>query len=158
MKVHEIMTREISVCYPGEALSDIAQILWDDDLGCLPVLDEKEMVVGMITDRDICMAAFTQGRRLNDIEVSTAMSQNLFACKPDDSLVAANKIMKENKVKRLPVINQRSQLVGMITLNDLAQEACRKDGNKKPGIRRCLVSDCLAQITQPTEKSRLELA
>ncbi|MCI0617634.1 CBS domain-containing protein, partial [bacterium] len=67
MKVEQLMTGNVHVCHPQDTLSTAAEKMWTYDIGCLPVMDDSEQPIGMITDRDICMAAYTQGRSLAEI-------------------------------------------------------------------------------------------
>jgi len=67
--------------------------MWENDCGCVPVVDRAARLIAMLTDRDICMAAYTRGGTLKDIRVSAAMSSELFACRPDDDLLVAQKMM-----------------------------------------------------------------
>src|SRR6185369_13648112 len=98
--------------------------------GCLPVLDTEGHVIGMITDRDICMAALTRGQRLNEIPVSVAMSKEVLSCGPEATLIEAEEIMRSGQVRRLPVIDSAACLVGLVSLNDLARLAEREIGRK----------------------------
>jgi CBS-domain-containing membrane protein len=75
----------------------------------------------MITDRDICMAAYTQGKLLANIPVTSCMSRAVFGCKPTDDLEAAEKLMQTKKVRRLPVVDENGKLAGIISLDDLAR-------------------------------------
>ena len=72
MKVAELMTRSVLAAHPQDSLARAAQMMWDHDCGALPVIDDSGRVLGMITDRDVCMAAYTQGRPLAEIPVEIA--------------------------------------------------------------------------------------
>jgi CBS-domain-containing membrane protein len=100
--------------------------MWNHDCGCLPVVDEQRRVIGMITDRDVCMAALTQGRRLDEMLVSSAMSWRVVACSPSDSIVSAEERMRMNQVRRLPVVDEGGRLLGVLSLADVAREATRE--------------------------------
>src|SRR5258708_15326882 len=97
MKVAELMVGEVTACSPDDALNRAAQIMWENDCGCVPVVDRAARLIAMLTDRDICMAAYTRGGTLKDIRVSAAMSSELFACRPDDDLLVAQKMMRERQ-------------------------------------------------------------
>ena len=73
MKVKGVMTPNVRTCFMSDNLLTVAQLMWDHDCGCAPVLNERAQVVGMITDRGICMAALFQGVRLSEIKVSVAL-------------------------------------------------------------------------------------
>lgn len=80
----------------------------------------RGQVVGTITDRDICMAAYTQGKRLSELPIATVMPHEVFSCSPDDSSEVAESIMQRHQVRRLPVIDRTGKLVGVLSVNDLA--------------------------------------
>jgi len=126
MKIAQIMKGDVEVCAPDDNLAAAASRMWDCDIGCLPVLDTEGHVIGMITDRDVCMAALTRGQRLDEIPVSVAMSKEVLSCGPEAALVEAEEIMRSGQVRRLPVIDSAACLVGLVSLNDLARLAERE--------------------------------
>src|SRR4051812_38042425 len=77
MRVGELMTRDVATCGPGDSLARAAKIMWDRDCGVVPVLDPKGHVIAMLTDRDICMAAWSKGAPLSDLRVGDAASRSL---------------------------------------------------------------------------------
>jgi CBS domain-containing protein len=122
MKVQELFTQDVRCCRPEDNLTAAAQIMWENDCGCAPVVDGELRVVGMITDRDICMAAYTQGRRLTEIDVGSVMSKNVLSCRSTDSVASAGELMRAAQLRRLPVIDDGARLVGVLSLNDIARE------------------------------------
>src|SRR5260370_7143341 len=102
MKVAELMVGEVTACSPDDALNRAAQIMWENDCGCVPVVDRAARLIAMLTDRDICMAAYTRGGTLKDIRVSAAISSELFACRPADDPVDAKKMMPDPQLSRPP--------------------------------------------------------
>lgn len=131
MKVEQLMTRNVQTCRASDGLERAAQLMWEHDCGVVPVMADGNgaaRVVGMLTDRDICMAAYTQGRRLEDIPVASAMSREVFSCRPTDALAVALKVMQTNRVHRLPVVDQDDRVVGLLSLADVAREAEREHG------------------------------
>jgi CBS domain-containing protein len=143
VKVEEIMVPEVKVCALSDTLNRAAQLMWENDCGCIPVVESASQVVGMITDRDICMAAYTRGTSLHNVHVSHAMSPTVFACAPGDDLLAAQRIMREHRVRRLPVISGDGKLVGIVSLDDIARAANREATSKSQ------VADTLAAICTP---------
>ena len=121
MKISELMTRTVQVCGATDTLHHAAQLMWDHDIGALPVVDPHGQVIGMITDRDACMAAYTCGGALGDILVGVAMSRNAVTCGPDDSDTAVEELMARNKIRRVPVVDEAHRPIGMLSLNDLAR-------------------------------------
>jgi CBS domain-containing protein len=123
MKVAEIMTRGVRTCLENDSINWAAQLMWENDVGCIPVLDCEGSLAGIITDRDICMAAYTQGRRLSDMTVGTAASKNVATVKENDTLHHAEQVMHDMQVRRLPVLDDKLQLVGILSIGDLARHA-----------------------------------
>jgi CBS domain-containing protein len=110
-------------CCEHDSLNVAAQRLWEHDIGALPVTDDGGRAVGMITDRDIAMAAYTQGQTLDRIPVRTAMSQQLWSVRPQATLTDVERLMQQHQVRRIAVVDDESRPVGMISLNDLALRA-----------------------------------
>jgi CBS domain-containing protein len=129
MTVSSLMTRDVATCAPDNSLAEAARRMWQRDVGCLAVV-EHGRVVGMITDRDACMSGYLEGRRLDEIPAGTAMSRSVFACGPATSLGGAQSIMKDRRVRRLPVLDGDGHLLGIVTLGDLARGADSNRGQQ----------------------------
>ncbi len=143
MKVEELMVREVMTCSPDDMLNRAAQIMWENDCGCVPVVDSAARVLGMLTDRDICMASYTRGLTLNQIPASAAVSSKVFACGPGDDLLDAQKVIRKHQVRRLPVIDSEGKLVGLLSLTDLARAISRK------AVAKTTLADTLVGICAP---------
>lgn len=145
MKIENIMCSQVVSCAPGDSLNRAAQLMWEKDCGCLPVVDEEGSVVGVITDRDICMAAYTRGVSLHAASVASAMSHPVVICHADDSIAQVEQLMKNHRIRRIPVLDEMDMLVGMITVGDLARGAEAhglRGAITAPGIARTLASIC----------------
>lgn len=147
--VQELMTRDVKTCRPEDMLDVPARIMWDHDCGCIPVVDERGRVVGMITDRDICMATYTKGMALGALRVSNAMSSAVHACRPEDTVAVAERIMREHRVRRLPVVASDGQLVGILSINDLAREAVREHAPATREVSPEGLTETLAAVCEP---------
>lgn len=123
MNVSQLMTKSMHTCNTTDTLERAAQLMWDHDIGCLPIVDERGQVAGLITDRDICMAAYTRGSGLQNVPVTVAMSRGVVSCKPSTDVREAEAEMQRSQIRRLPVIDEASRPVGMISLNDIARAA-----------------------------------
>ena len=143
MKVVELMVQEVTACSPDDTLNRAAQIMWENDCGCVPVVDRAARLVAMLTDRDICMAAYTGGRTLKEIRVSAAMSAKLFACRLDDDIADAQKMMRAHQVRRIPVSDEGGRLVGIVSLTDIARAIATK------AVTKTSAADTLARICAP---------
>jgi CBS domain-containing protein len=119
------MRSDVRTCTPDDALSEPARIMWERDCGCVPVVasEGSGRVVGMITDRDLCMATFTGDARLAEMQVKSAMSERVYSCHPDDPLSEAEAIMRAAQVRRLPVVDEVGHLRGLLSLADVAEAA-----------------------------------
>lgn len=148
MKIEQLMTRPVRSCRPEDAINCAAQIMWEADVGCVPVVDGGNRVVGMITDRDIAMAAYTQGRALDGISVESVMAKQVHTCSPGDDVSSAEERMQKFQVRRLPVVDSAATLVGIISVNDIALEAAQGKGTRKPEVKLDDVALTLAQISQ----------
>jgi CBS domain-containing protein len=122
-RVEEIMTPGPKTCRASDYLSTVAELMWEHDMGCVPVVDDRGRLVGVITDRDVCMAAYTQGLTLYEIPVLTVMAKKAVWVRRDDDVEVALERMREAQVRRLPVIDVDWQVVGLISINDLIREA-----------------------------------
>ena len=119
MNVQDVMTRNVAACGVDETLNRAAQLMWEGDCGSVPVIDDSGAVCGMVTDRDVCMGAYTQGLPLTQIPVRNVMSRHLHACRPEDSVEDAQALMQQHQVRRAPVLDGK-RLVGILSLGDLA--------------------------------------
>jgi predicted transcriptional regulator len=123
VKTDELMTRTVASCRPEDPLEVAAQLMWEWDVGCVVVTDPAQRPIGMITDRDLAMAAYTQGALLRDIRVETVMAKKIWACSVNTSLKEVEDKMRTAQVRRLPVMGLDGELVGIITLGDIARSS-----------------------------------
>ncbi len=159
MKVQDIMTGQVESCWPETNLAEAAKIMWDRDCGALPVVDETGKMIGLITDRDICMAAATQGRLASEIAVSEVITGNLYACAPDDEIETALKTMQQEKVRRLPVVKSDGTLSGILSMNDVVLRAEESQGHQTMGLSyrdamKTLKAVCAHSSATPDETRR----
>jgi CBS domain-containing protein len=127
MLVADVMTSEVYTCSEDATAHDALGAMWKHDLGILPILDDANQVVGVVTDRDLAMACMMRGAAPHRIPVIDVTSQVVWHVRPQDTIESAERIMEEHQVRRLPVLNGAA-LVGMVTLTDLV----RARSNVKP--------------------------
>ena len=132
MKVKEVMTPDAKSIWITQSLADAAKEMWDNDCGALPVVKEHK-VVGMLTDRDICMAGAMRDRSLAQISVEEIMNRDVHAAKLDENIEKALETMRDFRVRRLPVLNADGELAGIVSMNDIVLKAKPTNG-KKPAI------------------------
>ena len=145
MKAKEIMTPSPTACTPTDTLAEAARAMWDNDCGILPVVAEGGKVVGLITDRDICMSAGMHGANLANLAVEDVINGKVYSVEPDDDVQTALETMRDRKVRRLPVVDSDGMLQGMLSMNDVV--LCAQEPNDgKPGIAYAEVVDTLKAI------------
>ena len=125
MRVAQLMSRHPVTCNVNGSVNEAARLMWEHDCGAVPVVDDDGNVVGIVTDRDICMAAYTQGEKLCAIPLASAMAKTVTCCRPEETIEAAEATMSRNQVRRLPVVNAESHIVGLLSISDLAREVSR---------------------------------
>jgi CBS domain-containing protein len=148
--VSELMTGNVRCVRSTEALDVAAKIMWDYDCGIVPVLEPAgERVIGVITDRDICMAAWSRDCALSTVPVSSAMSRELHYCSPSDDIHSAQALMGTRQLRRLPVLDSTKRLVGILSIADIAR-AARPSGmladNRPTELASTLSQICESQL------------
>jgi CBS domain-containing protein len=151
--VHDAMRKRVFTVTPDDTLAAAAQLMWEKDIGALVVVDDTKKVIGAITDRDICMAAFVQWVHLSESFVASAMSDNVYTCSPDDELGAAAEIMRKNQVRRLPVVDAAGAVVGLISLGDIARYVRLHTPRGASNLSQAQVNDTFVAVCEPRFRS-----
>ena len=128
MKVKDIMTPSAKAIWLTESLADAAQIMWENDCGVLPIIKDGRKVIGMITDRDICMALAMRDKNPSGVSVEEVMSGAVYSVNSEDEIDKALQAMQEHKIRRLPVVNVEGELEGILSINDLVRHAKADEG------------------------------
>jgi CBS-domain-containing membrane protein len=123
MRAIEIMMGTPYHCAPETNLGQATEMMWLGNCGFLPVTDKAGQVIGVVTDRDICVALGTRNKLAGDLQVADVMSKNVHSCSPDDDIHAALRAMRDGHVRRLPVITKQGTLVGVISIDDVLVHA-----------------------------------
>ena len=154
MKIEQLMTKATRTCRLGHSLSEVAQMMRVNDCGCLPVTADNgsQRLLGMITDRDICIAVRSAEDAPGGTQAGDVMTELVRACNPGDSISEAIAIMGEARVRRLPVVDDSERVVGLLSLADLALEAVRQATWKKTEITTAEVGRLLAAICPSARK------
>lgn len=125
MRLKEIMNHPVITCPETSTLDHAARLMWEFDCGVIPVVNDDGRLAGIVTDRDVCMAAYTQGRPLAAIPIGTAMARDVVASHEEDSVEHAEALMRASQVRRVPILDGDGRPVGIVSLNDLARLALR---------------------------------
>jgi CBS domain-containing protein len=125
MNVLDIMTKSPAVCNPETRLTDVARMMVEHDCGAIPVVRSQNDTspIGIITDRDIVIRVVAEGRSPAEHTVRDAMSASVATVHGSDSLQTALKVMQDNQVRRVPVINEQGHVIGMLAQADVALNA-----------------------------------
>lgn len=146
MKIEDIMSRSLKTCMRDHTLDCAARIMWENDCGVVPIVDNAGRVVGMITDRDICFAVLTQNRLLGQIRADSVAIKPVITVRANESAQQAEALMQRHQLRRLPVVNDSGKLIGILSLNDLA----RASGQSPRDLPSEEIMRTLAAISQPT--------
>lgn len=144
MRVERVMSKPAITCGKRETLNTAARLMWEHDCGAVPVVEHDGTVAGMITDRDICMAAYTQGKPLKAIPVSHVMADHVVSCHPGQSIAEAERLMAEKGIRRLPVVDSGGRPVGLLSINDVARHAAasRRGDHAQQEVAKTLAAIC----------------
>lgn len=123
MKVKDVAAADVKSCRPEMNAAEAVKIMWDQDCGALPIVNEDRKVVGMITDRDISIALGTRGRTADRIAVKDVAAGKAYTCSADEDVTSALEAMKTHKVRRLPVVDAEGRLKGILSMNDIVLRA-----------------------------------
>ena len=122
--------------------------MWEHDIGCVTVTDDEGRVAGIVTDRDICMASYIQGKPPQEIPLSDAMTHQVFACRPSDTIETADRMMGEKQIRRMPVVDDDNRPVGFLSMNDITRGAA---SGRTDGVGEREVVQVMAAICQPRQ-------
>lgn len=128
MKVRDVMSRPVKSCSADANLAEVALQMWHADCGVIPIVDDEDVMVGVLTDRDICMAVAIKGRPAHQIVANELIGGELFSCSPSDDVLDALDSMKRHRVRRLPVLAPNGTVQGVLSINDLILEAKYRRG------------------------------
>ena len=145
MKVKDVMTVDVKSCRPETNAAEAVKMMWDQDFGALPIVNNDRKVVGMITDRDLSVAVATRGRAAERIAVKDVATGKAYTCQADDDVPTALEVMKAQQVHRLPVVDAQGRLKGILSMNDVVLHS----GAASPKQ----IVDSLAGICAPRRKA-----
>ena len=121
MKVKDVMHSGVISVSPDTEVTQIAKKMRDEDIGAVPVV-ENHHLIGMVTDRDIICRGLANGHGIAHLTARDVMSMPMLYCGSDDDVTAAIQLMEKSKIRRLPVLNEKKRMVGMLSLGDISQK------------------------------------
>src|SRR5256885_11288101 len=119
MKVNEIMTRDPKTAQLDSTLEEVAVLMKDENVGAIPIVNEDEELVGIITDRDIVVRCVAEGKEASDTTVEDVLSEDLTTVEPDSDVEKAARLMAQKQIRRLPVVED-GELIGMVSIGDIS--------------------------------------
>ena len=152
MRVDEIMSTPVLTCRAQDTLNIAAHKMWLADCGAIAVVNDEGRLVGMVTDRDICMAGLMQNAPLADIPVHIAMARHIYAVQPLQPIEDVERLMAVHQIRRIPVVGGDGKPIGLVSINDLTREAARPQSQLRGGLIRLIQT--LALICQPRTESK----
>ena len=150
MLAKELMSHPAVTCGVDETLHEAAKAMWDHDCGAACVIDSSGTLVGIVTDRDIAMTAYVRELAPRAIPVKTAMAKHVITAGPGDSLGQIEALMANNRVRRIPIVDDANRPLGMISMTDLAVEAVQPRSRLVASqIAETIACVCLPRRSQP---------
>jgi CBS domain-containing protein len=145
IRVHELMTRRVTNVHPATSVERAARLMEDCDCGALPVIGDNGVLIGMITDRDIAIRIVARGRDARNAIVADCMTERVFACYADESVTECMRQMALQQVRRMPIVDDRGRLVGIVAQSDLARHA----GHHAVAHERRALTETVCAVSQP---------
>jgi CBS domain-containing protein len=145
MRIKEVMSHPVVSCRTDMTLDAVVRLMSEYNCGIVPVVDADGRLTGVLTDRDICLAALKRNQALNMIPVGEVMARQVFSCRADDLVESAERLMREQRIHRVTAIDADRRPVGVLSVDDLAQMAAK---SKKSGVEREFIQT-LADICRP---------
>lgn len=121
----DVMTSNPTTVTNGDMLDRVAKLMKDEDTGVIPVCDQSKKIIGLVTDRDIVVRVVADGGDPKSTRVDQVMTTDLYTVREDDTLEKVFKIMSDQQVRRVPVVNERDEIVGIVAQADIATRTNR---------------------------------
>ena len=148
MTVKELMNPAVATCAPDSDLTSAIETMRQHDCGFVPVVDSHGIVVGVVTDRDVCLGGTAKHRALARVSVKETMSHPVFSCFPDENLTTVLATMAKHRVRRLSVLNRSGHLEGVLSFDDIVQASSRPGAPTAEEIVAALRSICARRTVE----------
>lgn len=119
MKVRDCMCNDVACVCPDATIKEVAKLMQNRHVGCIPVCDSNQKVLGIVTDRDLILRTLACDKDVNQTKVSDVMTTKIYNCTPEAEIEDVEQIMCDCQIRRVPVV-ENEQLIGIITIGDLA--------------------------------------
>jgi CBS domain-containing protein len=121
MKVSDAMTKQLVVCLKSDTAQSVAALMKKHDIGSIPVVTDlvSKKLEGIVTDRDLCVRLVAENRNPDTTQVGVFMTRNPITCGPNDALQQCEQLMRENRIRRIPVVDKQGQCVGIVAQADI---------------------------------------
>ncbi|HEU4682936.1 MAG TPA: alpha/beta fold hydrolase [Nitrospira sp.] len=144
MKIKDVMTPSPSYCVPEHSSVLAARIMKDKNVGIVPVVETEARwkLIGVVTDRDLCLAVVASGRHPDSVKVREVMTDQIITCSPDEDVRSAADRMRENQIRRVPVVDEQGMLQGMVSTADILQRS---------NLPSEMTHDTMRKVSEPTD-------
>jgi CBS domain-containing protein len=150
VRAHDLMTRRVATVHPASSIERAARLMDECDCGSLPVVSDNGVLVGMVTDRDIVTRIVARGRDVRSAIVADCMTEHVFACYANESVGECMRQMAHHRVRRVPIVDERGRLIGILAQGDLARHA-RHHGAADESRA---VAEVVGEVSQPAQNVR----
>ena len=141
MKAKECMCNDVCCVKPNATVYDVAKLMNDNHIGCVPVCNNENSVCGIVTDRDIILRSIVNNKNVKETPISEIMSCNVCTCNENDEINTVEDKMSKNQIRRIPVCDSQNKIVGILTLGDLANNS-KEVGEKNVCTTLENICDC----------------
>ena len=152
MRIRDVMTSDPKFCLGEDSVIDAACIMREEHVGVVPIVESEESrrVVGIVTDRDLCLGVVAEGQDPANVRVEQCMTRKVVCASPDDALEDVTELMQENQIRRVPVVGDRGELCGIVSLADVVGRSTLKTTQTVETLK------CVSVPTQEASKPRAE--
>ena len=152
MRIKHVMTKDPRCCLSSDSAMKAASIMREEHAGVVPVIDDEQSrrIVGVVTDRDLCMTVVAEGRDPHTTTVEECMTTKVVSCSPNDAVEKVTELMRENQIRRVPVVNEGWELQGIVSLGDVVERATIKATQTHETLK------CVSAPTDVASKPRAE--
>jgi CBS domain-containing protein len=154
MRIKHVMTKDPSCCVPSDSAQQAARIMRDEHAGIVPIVEDaqRRTIVGVVTDRDLCMNIVAEGADPGAVTVQQCMTTKVVSCSPNDPVERVTELMRENQIRRIPVVNEQRELLGIVAMADIVGRADVKTTQTHETLKK--VSAPTSEASKPRAQSR----